>query len=144
MGHDATKIQMGSTKSSSREVDNRAGDVTAFPAGTLVRLKSDGTISKAAADGGVLGLSVGKDLANAGRVAIVRKGLDVPIRLTASFVPVVGAQVFISDTTGLAGASGAGFTGMNAIYKTAALTLVEEDGTEVAARAAYIDMPGGL
>lgn len=144
MGQDASKIQMGTTKSSDRTVDNRKGDVATFPAGTVVRLKSDETLSKAAADGSVLGVSLGKDLSNAGRVAICRRGLDVPIRLTASFVPAIGAQVFVSDTTGLAIASGAGATGMNATYKTAALTLVEEDGTEVAARAAYIDMPGGL
>lgn len=139
--HDATKIQFGSTKSSFKNVDNRLGSIAA---GLIVRLKSDDTISIAAADGSALGISIGKDLSDIGRTAIVRKGTAVPIQLTAAFSPTIGAQVHISDTTGKAGAAGAGFTGMNATYVTGALTMVAEDGTETAAVAALIDMPGGL
>lgn len=141
MAHDATKVQMGTTRANFRDVDNRKGTIAA---GTVVRLKSDDTISVAAADGSVLGVSLGKDLSNNGRTAIVRSGTQVPLRLTAAFTPTVGAQVNVSDTTGLGIAAGAGATGMNAVYVSGALTLVEEDGTEVAARVALIDMPGGL
>lgn len=141
MGHDATKVQMGTTRSSSREVDNRAGSIAA---GLIVRLKSDNTISIAAADGNALGISLGKDLSDITRTAVCRKGLGVPVQLTAAFSPAVGAQVNISDTTGKAIAAGAGATGVNAVYVSGALTMVAEDGTETASSVALIDMPGGL
>ena len=136
---DSTKVLLGATRSSFKVIDNRAGTI---PAGTAVRLKSDGTISVASADGNLLGVSVGADLGYAGRTAICRMGLDVPILLTAAFTPVVGAQVNISNTTGLAGAAGAGFTAVNAVYKSAVLTGVKEDATE--ADCALIDFQGGL
>lgn len=141
MGHDATKVQMGTTRSSAREVDNRKG---AIPAGKIVRLKSDDTISLAAADGLPLGISLGKSLSDSERTAICRRGEGVPILLTAAFTPVKGTQVHISDTTGVAIASGAGATGMNAVYVSGPLTAVAEDGTETALGCALIDMPGGL
>lgn len=141
MGHDATKIPMGATQSSFKHVDNRLGSIEA---GLIVRLKSDDTISIAAADGLPLGVSLGKSLSDTDRTAIVTAGSRVPILLTASFSPVKGAQVHISDTTGKAIASGAGATGMNAVYSSTKLIAVKEDGTEVADGVAYIEMPGGL
>lgn len=139
MGHDASKVQLGATQSSLKHVDNYAGDIDA---GKIVRLKSDGTISIAAADGSALGISLGKSLSDTSRTAVCRAGLRVPVLLTAAFTPTVGAQVHISDTTGLAIAAGAGATGMNAIYVSGVLTGVKEDGTT--ANVALIDFPGGL
>jgi hypothetical protein len=141
MAHDASKVQMGSTVSSFKNVDNRKGNIAA---GLAVRLKSDDTISVAAADGNLLGVSLGKDLSNIGRTAVVRKGVGVPLQITAAFTPVIGAQVHISDTTGKGIASGAGATGVNAVYTSGALTMIAEDGTETAAAVALISMPGGL
>lgn len=141
MGHDASKIQMGSTRSNIREVDNRKGVIDA---GLIVRLKSDETISIASADGSALGISLGKDLSNIGRTAIARKGLGVPVLLTNGFTPTVGAQVNISNTTGKAGTAGAGFTAMNATYASAKLTAIAEDGSTIADGCALIDFPGGL
>ena len=141
MGHDSTKVLMGGTKKSFKVVDNQVGSIEA---GKIVRQKSDGTISIAAADGSPLGISLGKDLSDAGSTAICRAGLAVPVLLTASFSPTKGAQVHISDTTGLAIAAGAGATGMNAVYASGALTAVKEDGTEVASGCALIDFQGGL
>ncbi len=141
MGHSASKVLMGMTRSSYRHADSKAGSIEA---GKIVRLKSDGTISVAAADGLPLGISLGKDLSNIGYTSIVRSGLEVPVLLTNGFEPTVGAQVHISDTTGLAIASGAGATGMNAVYKTGKLTAIKEDGTEAANAVALIDMQGGL
>lgn len=141
MGHDASKIKMGSTLSSDRTVDNRKGEIAA---GLAVRSKSDGSISIAAADGSLMGISLGKDLSGSKHTAICRRGLDVPVLLTASFTPVIGAQVHISDTTGKAGAAGAGFTGVNAVYTSTAKDAILEDGSTVTAGAAYIDMQGGL
>jgi hypothetical protein len=135
----SAKVLLGQTNSSMKDVDNKAGSIAA---GLIVRLKSDGTISIAAADGGALGISLGKDLSDAGYTAIVRKGLGVPVLLTAALEPTKGAQVNISDTTGKAAASGAGATAVNAYYASGVLTGILEDGTE--ADIALIDFPGGL
>jgi hypothetical protein len=137
--HDATKVLMGTTQSSDRTVDSKVGSL---PAGTIVRLKSDGTLSKAAADGEALGISLGKDLSDTDKIAIVRRGLKVPLLLTDSFEPTVGAQVTIDDVTGIGKAAGSGVTGVNATFASGVLTGIAEDGIEV--DVALIDMPGGL
>lgn len=140
--HSATKVLMGMTRNSFRHATPRAGSIEA---GLIVRLKSDGTISVAAADGLPLGISLGKDLSNIGYTSIVRSGLEVPVLLTTGFTPTIGAQVHISDTTGRAVAAGAGATGMNAVYKSGKLTAIKEDGTEESTiGCALIDMQGGL
>lgn len=137
--HNPLKVLLGNVPSSVKEIDNRKGSIEA---GLIVRLKSDDSISILSADGLPLGISVGKDLSNSGRTAIARKGLSVPVLLTAEFTPTIGAQVHISNTTGMAIASGAGATGMNAKYVSGILTGVKEDGTE--ANVALIDFEGGL
>jgi hypothetical protein len=139
MSHDASKVLLGATRSSFKVVDNRAGSIAA---GMIVRLKSDDTISIALADGNPLGISLGKDLSDISRTAICRKGKAVPVLLTDAFTPTKGAQVNFSDTTGLAIASGAGATAVNAIYVTGVITGIKEDGTT--ANVALIDFPGGL
>lgn len=139
MAHDASKVQLGTSQSSLKNIDNRKGDIEA---GLAVRLKSDETISLLKSDGGLLGISMGKDLAGAGRTAICRKGARVPILLTSAFTPTIGAQVAIDDVTGMAKAAGTGVTGVNAVYATAVMTGVKEDGTT--ANVALIDFPGGL
>ena len=140
MGHDATKVLLGTNRSSFKHVDNRVG---AIEAGKVVRLKSDGTLSLAKADGSLLGVSFGKDLSDAGRTNICRSGLLVPIMTTAAFTPTLGAQVTISDTTGIAAAVGAGATAVNAVYASGLLKGIKEDGvTEV--DCALIDFQGGL
>lgn len=141
MGHNSGKVLMGMTRSSYRHAEPRKGSIAA---GLIVRLKSDETISLAKADGQALGLSLGKDLSNIGYTSIVKSGTQVPIQLTAAFTPTIGAQVHISDTTGAAIASGAGATGVNAVYVSGPLTRINEDGTETANGVALIDMPGGL
>lgn len=139
MGHDASKVLLGSTKSSAKEVDNRKGVIAA---GLAVRLKSDDTIVVTAADGNLLGISLGRSLSDTSRTAICRKGLAVPVLLTDAFTPTIGAQVNISDTTGKAAASGGGATAVNAVYASGVLTGVDEDGASV--NVALIDFPGGL
>ncbi len=139
MGHDATKVQMGTTKSSYKVVTNAKGEILA---GKIVRVNSLGAISTLLSDGGALGVSLGKDLSNAGHTAVVRNGLEVPLLLTAAFTPVIGAQVSISDTTGLGIAAGAGATATKAIYSSGLLSGVQEDAT--LAPCALIDMSGGL
>jgi len=139
MSQDASKIALGGTNSSDKTVDPYKG---AVDAGKVVRLKSDGTISVAKADGEILGVSLGGDLSDAGYTSVCRRGLEVPVLLTDGFTPAIGAQVSINDTTGAANAAGAGNTAVNAIYKSGVLTGITALGAEV--RVALIDMQGGL
>lgn len=141
MAHNATKVLMGMTRSSFRVADNLKGSLAA---GVGARQKSDGTLTTVLADGELLGISLGKDLSNTDKMALCRAGLQVPVRLTAAFTPVIGKQVHLSDTTGLAVTAGAGATGTNAIYASGPMTAILEDGTEVANGCALVDMQGGL
>jgi hypothetical protein len=141
--HDSSKIQMGTTGSNLGESFSKLGSIAA---GLVVRQKSDGTITLAKSDGSALGVSLGKDLSNTGFTAIKSSGLKVPVKLASGFTtPAKGGQVAISDTTGEAVAyTGSGDSYVNAYYASGPLTRVDEDGTETANGAAYIDMPGGL
>ncbi len=139
--HSASVIYMGSTRSKIKEVINLAGDPATYLAGLCIHQKSDGTISLLAADGSKMGISLGRSLASTKRVPICTKGIDVPILLTNSFTPTIGAQVQISTTTGKAVSSG---TAVNAYYATSTLTAYDEDGTAITDGAALINYPGGL
>lgn len=134
--HNASKVLLGATRSNYKVVDNMAGNIAA---GLAVHLKSDGTLSIAAADGSKIGISLGGSLSNTSRTAICRKGTGVPVLLTSAFTPTIGAQVSFNDTTGKAASSG---TAVNATYASGVLTGILEDGTE--ANVALIDFPGGL
>lgn len=134
---DATKVVLGGKVQSGGEVTSKKGSIAA---GLLVKVNSSDVIS--VSSGGALGISLGADLSDAGFTSICRKGLKVPILLTAEFTPSIGAQVNISDTTGLAIASGGGATAYNAVYVSGVLTGVKEDGTT--ANVALIDFAGGL
>lgn len=141
MSHDATKVQMGTTQTSFKDVGNLPGTMAA---GLLVRAKSDGTYTNALADGGAKGISLGLSQSGTPRFGIVYSGIRVPVLLTNGFTPVVGAAVSISDTTGKAIAAGAGASVINATYSSAKLKAIGEDGAEIADGCAYIDMPGGV
>lgn len=142
MAHSATTIVLGTTKSNEKSVSNKAGVIAA---GLAVHLKSDDTITLTAADGGFLGISLGRSLSDTSRTAIAREGLGVPVLLTNGFTPTVGAQVAISTTTGKAKAyTGTGDGYVNAIFVSGTLTAIDEDGAVVADGCALIDMQGGL
>lgn len=142
MGHDATKVQMGATKSNIKDVTNVAGTIAA---GLVGRQKSDGTVTLAKSDGGVVGVSLGRSLSDNARTAFARTGILVPVLLTNGFTPTLGAQVAISDTTGKAKAyTGTGDSYVNAVYSSAKLTAYDEDGVVIADGCAFIDFPGGL
>jgi len=137
--HDASKVLLGTTQSSFKTVENHAG---AIPAGKIVRLKSDNTLSLEAADGSPLGISLGLSQSDHGRCPIVKKGTRVPVLLTEAFDPDIGAQVAIHNTTGIAAAKDGSSTYMNAVYASERMTGIAEDGSSVGV--ALIDMPGGL
>lgn len=145
MGHNASQVLMGTTQSSIKEVTNHVGT---YAAGIAVRQKSDGTLSITKADGGLLGISLGSDLADTNRIAVCRKGLRVPVQLKAGFNPTVGAVVEIDDATGLATGDGTK-TATAAIYNTGRLGgsgatggIAENGGSAVGV--ALVDFIGGL
>jgi hypothetical protein len=85
MGHDTTKILMGTTPSIHKEgvtsTDHTAA-VADFPAGTCCRLKSDSTLSKTKLDGNLIGVSMGRSMSDTTRTVVIRAGLRVPVLLT--------------------------------------------------------------
>ncbi len=98
--HDATKVLWGSVGSSDSVVTREDANPASFPAGRVVRGKSDGTISLASGDGYLKGVSLGKDLSDAGKTAVCRAGNEVPVAL-AEFL--TKAQLtFISKRPGIA------------------------------------------
>lgn len=139
--HSSTTVQLGNVTSSVKTVDNWLADPATFPAGLCCHLKSDGTVSLASSDGSKLGISLGRSLSDIKRIAVARKGLRIPILLTTSFTPTIGAQVQISTTTGKAVSSG---TAVNAFYSFLPTTTLDEDGVAVADGCALIDFAGGL
>jgi len=140
MAHDVSKVILGGTLSSVREVGNRKGSIGA---GIAVRQKSDGTISTSLADGQLIGISMGRDLSDSGYTAIAYRGEAVPVRLGAAFTPAIGAVVYIDNATGLAKASATDATAVNASYHSSLKSgLPEGGGSEVPC--ALINFSGGL
>jgi hypothetical protein len=145
MGHNDKQVLLGTTRSNVKEVTNAKG---AINPGVFIRQKSDGTLSTIKADGLLLGVSLGIDLSDTNKTAIVRKGLLVPAQLKVGFNPTVGAVVEVDDATGLAAGDGTR-TAVNAVYATGRLGgsgynggISESGGAAVGV--ALIDFPGGL
>lgn len=137
MGQDATKILLGATGSSFKNVDTWAANIAA---GLVCVLKSDNTLTNTLADGVMVGVSLGNDLSGTSKfTAVCRRGSKVPLQVSGT--PVIGAQVQIHATTGKGVDSG---TAVNAVYSSLKLTAggIQEDGTTV--DIAYIEMVGGL
>lgn len=139
--HSATTVYMGSHGSNVMEAYSIAADPAVFKAGVVGHLKSDGTVSLTASEGSKIGVSLGRSLSDTSHVTFAVRGLKIPVLLTNGLTPVIGAQVEISATTGLAVASG---DAVNALYRSAVLTAYDEDGVVIADGAALIDFPGGL
>ncbi len=136
MGQDTTKVLLGGSHSSFKNVSTGPGNIAA---GKVVVQKSDGTLTMVLADGALLGVSLGKDLSGTDLFfSYLRNGDNVPILIDA-FTPTIGAQVQVHATSGIAVASG---TAVNATYRSSTKTGVLEDGTT--ANCALIEMVGGL
>jgi hypothetical protein len=105
--HDASKVLLGATGSSSKESSRFDSDPADTPAGVAVSLDSDGLLSTAVADGKRVGISLGKDLQNVDKTVVARVGLRVPILLTnaAASLTVNGDLVFTAVTPGADGNS---------------------------------------
>lgn len=142
MSHNPNQVLMGSTTSNHREVSNYKGEIEA---GLAVRLKGDGTIG-VDAPGGLLGISLGRDLSRTNRTAVCREGMGVPIKIAEGFNPSPGDAVFIDDATGEAVAQDEGTTAVNAQYASGRLVGggIPEGRDKTPVDVALIDFPGGL
>lgn len=144
MAHNPNQVLMGTVYGEYREVVPHRGTIAA---GTIVRRKSDGTLTTTKADGEFFGVSLGRDLSNAGYSAICVKGLGVPVMLKSGYNPTIGATVEVDDSSGLATGDGSK-TATAATFRTGRIGGsgvnggVQEDGSSVGV--ALIDMPGGL
>ncbi len=146
MPHDAAKILLGTTPWSDKEITEFKSDPANFAPGLAVRETESGDLSTRKSDGRFVGVSLGQAPKIEGCTAVLRRGSQVPIRLSDGFSPTVGAQVWIDDETGeatLPNGGGTSSTATNANYVTGTLVGVdnlEDDGIPVA----LIDMVGGL
>lgn len=78
---DATKVLLGAAKSARRNVTNFASDPATYLAGLVVsRASVVDTISLLKSAGGRIGVSMGRSLSDTKRTAVLRSGLDVPVR----------------------------------------------------------------
>jgi hypothetical protein len=154
MSHDTSKVLMGGTGSSHKEVTNYPSIAgVAMEAGLACILESSGKVSLDTSEGALVGISLGKDLSDTGRTVVCRKGLRVPVKLKAGFNPTIGGVVAIEDDTGLARAyTGTGDRYVNAVFATGriggsgATGGIAEGATSETGSVgvAFIDFPGGL
>ncbi len=98
MAHDASKVVFGSTQSSDKAIVCFDADPADFPAGTAVRIDSDGALSVAVSDGGLYGVSAGKSLSDTKKTAVVKFGDRVPVLLTPYYA---SATITISNYSNL-------------------------------------------
>ncbi len=82
MGHDATKVLLGSTPSSDKSGTNvYDSSPLTFLAGTAVRLGSDGLLTTTKGSNKWVGISLGKSLSDVLKTCVLRAGSRVPVRL---------------------------------------------------------------
>lgn len=77
--HDATKMLLGATDSTAKDVSVHGSDPATFIAGVAVRLKNDGALSVTKSDGSLIGVSLGKSLSDTKKTAVARTGERVPL-----------------------------------------------------------------
>lgn len=100
MKHDSTKILMGTTKSSIKDVSSENADPATFKAGLAVRRKSDGGLQlEDDSTATLIGISLGADLADTAKTAVCRSGLGVPLRLREQ--PYASGEIEITSYTNL-------------------------------------------
>jgi hypothetical protein len=143
MSHDSTKIRMGTVLRGKPEITTEYPG-TSVP-GQAWRLKSDGTLSKAVADGELMGIDGGVDMGYAGKIALIRRGYGVPVKLKAEETLAKGDVLGIDDVTGEAAAVTTGVSASNAVVvvgSAAGMKGILDDGTEI--DVVLVDMEGGL
>ncbi len=82
MGHDASKVLLGSHGSSDYQSSPFPSDPATFLPGLAVREKSTGELSLSSADGQLVGVSLGASLSDTKKTAVARCGNLFPLRVT--------------------------------------------------------------
>lgn len=82
MAHDATKVVLGSSRSSSKQgSETFASDPATYLAGLAVRRASTGLLSLTKSAGNWIGISMGKSLADSSHTTVQLAGEQVPVRV---------------------------------------------------------------
>ncbi len=143
MGHDSSKVLMGSHGSSDFVASCETGDPATFLAGLIVHRNSSGALSLASADGSKIGVSMGISLSDTSKTSVCRSGNLIPVQITDETgfdYVVIGQPVESSATTGKAVSDG---NATGAIYVSGPMTGIDPiTGDEI--DVALIDMAGGL
>lgn len=100
--HDPTKVLLGSTQSSEKDISCEDGDPATFKAGLAVKRSSTGALSLSS--GERIGVSLGRSLSDHKKTAVLRTGNRVPLQLTDEGVQ---AELEEADLTITAVADGA-------------------------------------
>lgn len=81
MAHDASKVLLGSTGSSAKEISMHESDPATYKAGLVVSLASNSSLSLLKSAGRRIGVSLGKSLSDHKKTAVLRTGESVPVRI---------------------------------------------------------------
>lgn len=115
--HDATKVLLGAALCPADQMvtESVPGNIAA---GLAVRINtSTGAYQVAASGAGpIVGVSMGRSLGKSGCFTLCYSAPKVLLQI-ADHNPTVGTQVNVSDTTGIAAASGGGATATAAVYE---------------------------
>lgn len=106
--HDPTKVLLGATQSSAKDISTHSSDPATFVAGLAVRLSNTGDLSLSSGAGSFLGVSLGKSLSDTKKTSVVRTGEGVPLQLTDDGVAASikkGDITFTAKEKGVAGNS---------------------------------------
>lgn len=104
MPHDASKVAMGSSYSSDKNIEVFDNDPATFLAGLCVSIDSSGDLSLAKSDGVRMGVSLGKSFSDNAKTAVVRAGLRVPVLCTELYAALTKAELtFTAKTIGSGG-----------------------------------------
>ncbi len=80
MAHNASKVVMGTTRSSSKQgSESFDSSPTTFKAGLAVRRNSSNLLSVTKADGNWIGVSLGRGLSDALKTTVIKAGEQVPV-----------------------------------------------------------------
>jgi hypothetical protein len=77
--HDSTKVLMGQSLQSGKEISRFDSDPASFPAGVCVSLGSDGGLSLLKSAGMRVGVSMGRSLSDHKKTSVLRAGDGVPV-----------------------------------------------------------------
>jgi hypothetical protein len=142
----STESEVGAVTSNNQTATNLATKINAHSvAGLLFKAVAVGAVvTITAKNNATLGSSIDLVYTDSGVATIGLTVDDVTFTGGAEDVDYVtlGSKVYFSDTTGKADDPNSGATVSDAVYASAPLTGIKEDGTEVAV--ALVDMPGGL